>query len=363
MASTDNDRHQNGSGGRKGQKRRSKDTGSDDEDLPTSKGSASKKSRRVIDDGDDSDGGEAEFGMDDDSDPSDSLKKKTPTTKIKTIARKKDDGGKQDVTPRSSSPITTRLIANIRKRVDPKRSSPSDVRSTRPSQDPSKAPEDGTIKVPKKSKAPASSQEAPKSLLANLAKRSPIDDPKVNPRPASRPQSRPYSKPQTKSEQPKDNINSETTRRPPPNGRPTTAPAVAEGANKLSSAASAAPPAQPDVTAKPAQQSEKPTRSRVYKMVESLVVKNLQELVAATKLTLPPNQTRQRIDLAGSFFPEDEAQNFFETNDAGEIVLPPRKPIFPEEFPSGMKEQDLAWWGIADQRQQDEPKKPAADAT
>jgi hypothetical protein len=97
-------------------------------------------------------------------------------------------------------------------------------------------------------------------------------------------------------------------------------------------------------------------------MIEAAVVDNLQELCATTKLKLPPNNTRQRIDLAGSFFPDDETQNFFDTNDAGEIVLHPRKPIFPEEFPAGMKEQDLSWWGIVDQKK-DEKKKPFPGAT
>jgi hypothetical protein len=360
MASNDNDRHQNGFGGRNGQKR-SRKNDSDEEEESKSKASSSKKSRRVIDDGEDE---EVEFDIDIDSDPSDSLEQKTPKTKIETIARKKVDGGKEDVTPRSSSP--SRLISNILKRVDPlkKRSSPSDVRSSRPTQDPSKAPQDGATKVPKKSKAQVPSQDAPKSLLANISKRSPIDDPKVNPRPVSRPQSRPQSRPpprpQTKPEQPKVTTNSETTKRSLPNARPQNAPPDGSNANNLASSSANAPPVQPDNSTPAARL--KPIRSRAYKLIEAAVVNNLQELCATTKLTLPPNNTRQRIDLAGSFFPDDETQHFFDTNDAGEIVLHPRKPIFPEEFPAGMKEQDLSWWGIVDQKK-DEKKKPFPDAT
>jgi hypothetical protein len=343
MVSDDDDQRQNGSGGRKGLKRTRNDQ-PDNLDVLRNKGASLSKKRRDLDNGDDSDHGETEF----DGTDKDSLVNTNPKSKIETIARKKDDGGKDDVTSKSSS--SSRLISNILKGVHKlkKTSSASDVRSSRPSQDPSKAPQDGASKVPKKSKAQVHEQDAPKSLLANISKRSPAEEPKLNSRPVSKPPSRIPSKPKPRPEQPKDKINAETSRRSTPIPDGPTAPNVS-----ASAAAS-----QPDSgqTA-----SQKPTRSKSYKMLEAAVVKNLQELCSATKLTLPPNNTRQRIDLAGTFFQQDENQKFFETNESGEIILHARKPIFPEEFPSGMQEHDLSWWGILTKK--DETKQPFPDAT
>lgn len=65
------------------------------------------------------------------------------------------------------------------------------------------------------------------------------------------------------------------------------------------------------------------------------------------------------VDLSGSFVNEfsnssnnteldHKRYDFFDTNQRGEIVLQPKIPIFPEEFPPGMKEHSLSWWGILD---------------
>lgn len=55
------------------------------------------------------------------------------------------------------------------------------------------------------------------------------------------------------------------------------------------------------------------------------------------------------IDLAGSFSRDEEQMyDFFDVNQNGEIEIPPKIPIFPEEFPPGMKEHSLHWWGIVD---------------
>jgi hypothetical protein len=55
------------------------------------------------------------------------------------------------------------------------------------------------------------------------------------------------------------------------------------------------------------------------------------------------------IDLSGSFLAKKEEQyDFFDKNERGEIVLQPTVPIFPEEFPVGMREHPLSWWGVLD---------------
>jgi hypothetical protein len=63
---------------------------------------------------------------------------------------------------------------------------------------------------------------------------------------------------------------------------------------------------------------------------------------------MPPS--KGGVDQAGSFLRSggDEELDFFDMNERGEIVLQPRPPIFPEEFPRGMKEHSLSWWGILD---------------
>jgi hypothetical protein len=55
------------------------------------------------------------------------------------------------------------------------------------------------------------------------------------------------------------------------------------------------------------------------------------------------------IDLSG-MFSRDETQmyDFFDTNKEGDIVIPPKIPIFPEEFPPGFTGHSLHWWGIVD---------------
>lgn len=66
------------------------------------------------------------------------------------------------------------------------------------------------------------------------------------------------------------------------------------------------------------------------------------------------HQSSQSVDLMGSFLRGPsitgmgDDYDFFDTNDQGEIVLQGRKPMFPEEFPPGVKEHPLSWWGILD---------------
>ena len=40
--------------------------------------------------------------------------------------------------------------------------------------------------------------------------------------------------------------------------------------------------------------------------------------------------------------------DWFDLDDSGNIVLQPKIPIFPEDFPPGKKEWPLSWWGIVD---------------
>ena len=56
-----------------------------------------------------------------------------------------------------------------------------------------------------------------------------------------------------------------------------------------------------------------------------------------------------QIDLGGSFSrDEEQAYDFFNHTENGDIILPPKIAIFPEEFPPGYKEHSLHWWGIVD---------------
>lgn len=83
---------------------------------------------------------------------------------------------------------------------------------------------------------------------------------------------------------------------------------------------------------------------------EELVLKDLQDL--CDRLSQESNfklVQSGKIDLNGSFLPkEQERYEFFDTNERGEITVQSRIPMFPEDFTKGMKEHDLAWWGILD---------------
>lgn len=77
------------------------------------------------------------------------------------------------------------------------------------------------------------------------------------------------------------------------------------------------------------------------------------------RFSLPPSTS---IDLSGSFLTDhDDKDDFFDLNDAGEIVLQPRVPIFPEEFPPGVAQHSLAWWGVLDPDLGDGKYKPEAN--
>lgn len=84
---------------------------------------------------------------------------------------------------------------------------------------------------------------------------------------------------------------------------------------------------------------------------ESVVMQDLQEVCNRCSdninFRLPPTSPSNKVDLSGSFL-DDDRYDFFDTNERGEIVIAPRQPIFPEEFPRGMKEHNLSWWGILD---------------
>jgi hypothetical protein len=84
---------------------------------------------------------------------------------------------------------------------------------------------------------------------------------------------------------------------------------------------------------------------------EGLVMQDLQDICNRcsedVNFELRPTSPSTKVDLSGSFLDEDP-YDFFDTNERGEIVIAPRPPIFPEEFPKGMKEHSLSWWGILD---------------
>jgi hypothetical protein len=58
-------------------------------------------------------------------------------------------------------------------------------------------------------------------------------------------------------------------------------------------------------------------------------------------------RTGPAVDMSGSFL-SDERYSFFDVDDAGDILLQQKIPIFPEDFPPGMPEWPLKWWGIID---------------
>jgi hypothetical protein len=69
------------------------------------------------------------------------------------------------------------------------------------------------------------------------------------------------------------------------------------------------------------------------------------------------------VDLGGTFLQNDSDRlDFFDTNARGEIILQPRPPIFPEDFPPHMKDHSLAWWGIMDPALGDGKFRPLIDS-
>lgn len=66
-----------------------------------------------------------------------------------------------------------------------------------------------------------------------------------------------------------------------------------------------------------------------------------------TRRTNTSSSPAPKVNLSGSFL-DDDRYDFFDTNETGEIVLAPRPPIFPEEYPNGVQEHGLTWWGIQD---------------
>lgn len=62
------------------------------------------------------------------------------------------------------------------------------------------------------------------------------------------------------------------------------------------------------------------------------------------------------IDLSGSML-ERKKYDFFDLDENDYIVLQPKIPIFPEDFPANKKEWPLSWWGIVDPKLLGEPPK------
>lgn len=90
------------------------------------------------------------------------------------------------------------------------------------------------------------------------------------------------------------------------------------------------------------------------------------------KFQLPPVPPRfgntNTIDLSGSFVRSNDNENnskadldFFDLDESGAILIPKKIPIFPEDFPPGMPEWPLSWWGIVDPALADLEAKPSSD--
>jgi len=94
---------------------------------------------------------------------------------------------------------------------------------------------------------------------------------------------------------------------------------------------------------KPAEYKPSITESKAFKLLQAV----LSDIASQGKIKLSNEQGS--LDPSGSFICDEESKyDFFDTNDNGEIVVQPSIPIFPEEFPPGMTERPLSWWGIVD---------------
>lgn len=63
---------------------------------------------------------------------------------------------------------------------------------------------------------------------------------------------------------------------------------------------------------------------------------------------LGPAALGATVDLSASFLHAEREYDWFDLDKNGHIVIQPRVPIFPEDFPPGMPEWPLSWWGIVD---------------
>lgn len=93
-----------------------------------------------------------------------------------------------------------------------------------------------------------------------------------------------------------------------------------------------------------------PTKALVANTIRDRIVADLDGICKSVirRNRFVPDRKVKTVDLSGSFLREEDKLDFFDHNTRGEIVLQPKVPIFPEEFPPGMKEHSLAWWGILD---------------
>lgn len=219
-------------------------------------------------------------------------------------------------------------------------------------------PKKGTIPKKKSSNEPTSST----SLLAHMK---PAHPPPLPPAAASaKPQSPPMISSASRKPRP-DNIASppraKSDRSPPRFNKP-------EGTKTdpvtLSSSPAAAPPLIGRTIAMPAAGGAGgyPVQKRNKELA---LMSGLQELCGRVKQSGKfANDRSGGLDLSGSFLPDDTSRyDFFDKNERGEIVLQPKIPIFPEEFPPGMKEHTLSWWGILDPALGDGKYRPAPTIT
>ncbi len=86
-------------------------------------------------------------------------------------------------------------------------------------------------------------------------------------------------------------------------------------------------------------------QDRVWELLSELCLK--MDSVENYPFRLGPTAVGPTVDLSTSFLRSKE-YDWFDVDKDGNMVLQPKIPIFPEDFPPGMPEWPLSWWGIVD---------------
>ena len=179
--------------------------------------------------------------------------------------------------------------------------------------------------IPKKTEMPR--EDKPSSLLTNLTPPSTTIHPTI-------------ASIRTKTMQPP------ATTKPPRGGDTTRGPP-----RSIVSHVPSAPPVQPTWNASEAPERHTPPPPPTHTLGGEKEPRILQALEGLCESLYKDARFQIRtgpaVDMSGSFL-SDERYDFFDVDDAGDILLQQKIPIFPEDFPPGMPEWPLKWWGIID---------------
>jgi hypothetical protein len=225
-----------------------------------------------------------------------------------TTATTKDEG---DV-------MKSRIMDRLKKTGDRTKQSAEKRRSTQPIKEEVVPP--AVSAIPKKSSAAASS-----SLLSGMSvppSSTTVATPKASKSPAA-----------------------------PPSG---TQDAAAKGPTSSTTALSASSSSKVTSNSSPREPELLPVAIKSKTVLQDRVWQALAEL--CTKMDandnrafrLGPAAVGPTVDLSLSFLRTEREYDWFDLDPDGNIVLQPKVPIFPEDFPPGMPEWPLSWWGIVD---------------